>query len=197
MEGALERDDARALGPVREVIAPRHLDGALQRLRTELVKKTVSAKVAFRQPPRQPLSFRNPEQVGDVPELLRLRHSGHPPDRIGVAEHVDGDAGGEIEKTSPVRRDEPAASPLSNSRSMRGSSARTGVITERALPGAWRGCLSPFAGKACAVAEMPKAAPARSGPTVADSNDRAREVNIARMVKEFITSWGKRVACAI
>ena len=57
----------------------------------------------------EPLSLRNAEQVGDVPELLRLLAERLDEVRMRVTERVHRHAGREIEIALAVRRDEPSA----------------------------------------------------------------------------------------
>ena len=74
----------------------------------ELLKNTCRRR-SLAQPLGQPLAFRDAVQVGDVPELLGLLGQRLDQMRMGVAERVDRDAGGEIEVALAVGRDQPGA----------------------------------------------------------------------------------------
>ena len=98
VEGALEGDDAPALGvAVGEVVAPRQLDGALAGLRARIAEEHLVGEGRLAQPLGQPLLAGDAVEVGAVPERVRLL--GQRGDELGmrVAQRVDRDAAGEIE----------------------------------------------------------------------------------------------------
>ena len=121
VEGARAGDDARALRPPGVVmILARHLDHALDRLGARVaeedpVREAVRAE-ALGQAPR----LGDLVEIGDVPELLRLRGQGRDHVRMGMAQGVDRDAGREIEESSAVRRvEEGPLAPLEGERRTR------------------------------------------------------------------------------
>ena len=95
---ALEGDDPVAVGPAIDVmIAARRLDGAFQRLGARIAEKDAVGEGRLAQPAGQFLLVRDFVEVGDVPQLARLRRQRLDEVRMGMAERIDGDAGGEIE----------------------------------------------------------------------------------------------------
>ena len=105
VEGALEGDDAEALGrAVDEVIAARRLDGALHRLGAGIGEEDAVGEGRRDEPLAELPLAGDLEDVGDVPELLGLRLQRRDEVRMGVAEDVDGDAAHEIEVARAVRR---------------------------------------------------------------------------------------------
>ena len=122
VEGALEGDDAPALGlAVGEVIAPRQLDGALAGLRAGIAEEHLVGERHLAQPLGQPLLAGDAIEIGAVPQLLRLL--GERGDQLGmrVAQRIDGNAAGEIE-IALARRSRPARRP--RRARTRGSGAR-------------------------------------------------------------------------
>ena len=110
MESALERDDAVALGmAVHRLVFARGLDRALDRLGAGIAEEH-DIREAFRaQPLCDTLGFGNLEEIGDVPELLRLLGKRGDEMRVRMPQGVHGDAGGKIEIALTVRGDEPYA----------------------------------------------------------------------------------------
>ena len=76
VEGALEGDDAPALGmAVGEVVAPRQLDGALAGLGAGIAEEHLVGEGRLAQPLGQPLLAGDAVEVGAVPELARPARS--------------------------------------------------------------------------------------------------------------------------
>ena len=75
----------------------------------ELPKKTLSANVVAAKLLGERLLLRDPEEIGDVPELAGLLGQRLDQRRVGVAERIDGDAAGEIEHAAAVGGLEPHA----------------------------------------------------------------------------------------
>ena len=75
----------------------------------ELVKNTLSAKVAATSRSREAALAGDLVEVGDVPELAGLLGQRRDEMRVAVAERIDGDAGAEIEIALAVVGDQPAA----------------------------------------------------------------------------------------
>ena len=75
----------------------------------ELQKNTLSAKRVLDQPRGQTFGLRDAIQVGDVHHLGRLLGDRLGQMRMAVAERGGGDAGAEIEESSPVHRPQPGA----------------------------------------------------------------------------------------
>ena len=110
MKGALEGDDAVALGVAAHIlIAAGDLDGAFHRLGAGIAEEHEVGEGRGAQPLRQPLGLGNLEQVRDVPDLVGLRIERLDEARMRVAQRIDRDAGGEIEIALAVRRDQPNA----------------------------------------------------------------------------------------
>ena len=110
MEGALEGEDAIALRiAVHEVIAARHLDRALVRLEAGIGEEHPVREGGVDEALGQPLTFGDLEQVGGVPELLRLLDQGTDDVRMRMAAGIHRDAGAEIEPSLAASRDEPDA----------------------------------------------------------------------------------------
>jgi hypothetical protein len=110
VESALESDDAIALGmAARGVVFARGLDGAFHGFGAGIAEEHHVGKARLAQPPGYTLGLRNLVEVGDVPELLRLLGDGGDQMRMRVAERVDGDAGGKIQVTVAVCRNQPSA----------------------------------------------------------------------------------------
>ena len=110
VEGALEGDDAVALGLARRrLIFARHLDRAFERLGAGIREEHRVGKARLAQPIGQPLAFRNAVQIRDVPDLLGLLGERLDQMRMGMAERVDGDARGEIEVALAIGREQPSA----------------------------------------------------------------------------------------
>ncbi|MGY3619029.1 hypothetical protein ACVJGD_005225 [Bradyrhizobium sp. USDA 10063] len=110
VEGAVEGDDAIAFrAPLREVIVAHELDHALHRFSAGIAEEHEVRKTLLAQPRGQLLAVRALEQVRHVPELCRLFLQRLHQMRMGVAERVHRDAGGEIEIALALGRDQPAA----------------------------------------------------------------------------------------
>ena len=110
MERALEGHEPEALRMAADrVIFARHLDRAFHRLGAGIAEEHGVGEARRAQPRREPLGLRNAVKVRDVPDLLRLL--GHRGDkrRMGMAEHIDRHAGGEIEIARAVGRRQPGA----------------------------------------------------------------------------------------
>ena len=106
----LEGDDPKALGLAADrVILARGLDRAFECLGAGIGEEHQVGERRRAQPFGEPLSLRNAEQVGDVPELLRLLAERLDQMRMRVTERVHRHAGREIEIALAVRRDEPSA----------------------------------------------------------------------------------------
>ena len=104
MEGALEGDDAEALGMAgRRLVLAHDLDAALHRLGAGIAEKHGVGEGVGDQPLGQPVLPRDAEQVGGVPDLLRLLGQGLDQARVGVAQAGDRDAAGEVQITSARR----------------------------------------------------------------------------------------------
>ncbi len=143
VEGAFEGDDAVALRrAVRRMIFARHLDGAFHRLGAGIAEEDDVGKARVAQPRRYALGFRNLVEIGDVPQLLRLRGQRLDQMRMRMAERVDGDAGGKIEIAVAVGRRQPyALAPLESEVDARvsGQQMRCHGLNPSALRGNWRG----------------------------------------------------------
>ena len=110
VEGALEGDDAVALRlAAHRLVLARHLDRAFHRLGAGIGEEHHVGEARRAQPLGQPLGLGDAVEVGDVPELLGLLGERLDQVRMGVAERVDRDAGGEIEIALAVGRDQPRA----------------------------------------------------------------------------------------
>ena len=110
MEGALEGDDPVPLGLAQaEPVAPRHLDGAFQRLGTRVADEAGVGEGGGHEAVGQPLELGDADDVGDVPELLRLLlHRLHEV-RVGMAQQRHRDPARHVEPASPVAVEEPRA----------------------------------------------------------------------------------------
>ncbi len=112
MEGALDRQDAIALGmAVHIVVAPRRLDGAFVRLGARIGEKDAIGEARRDEPVGEPLLARDAEEVRGMPELAGLLGQGRDQGRIGMAERIDRDARREVEIGLAVRGIEPRALP--------------------------------------------------------------------------------------
>ncbi len=110
MEGALESDDAIALGPFADrLIFAGALDGAFHRFGARIAEERDVGEARRAEALRGALLFRNFIKVGDVPSLLRLFGKRSDKVRMRVAQRIDGNAGGEIEIALAVRGEEPYA----------------------------------------------------------------------------------------
>ena len=110
VERALEGHEPDALRmPAHRMIFARHLDRAFHRLGAGIAEEHGVGEACRAQPGGETLGLRNAVKVRDVPELLRLL--GHRGDkrRVGMAEHIDRDAGGEVEVARAVGRRQPRA----------------------------------------------------------------------------------------
>ncbi len=110
MERALEGDDADALGgAVDRVEFARGLDRALHRLGARIREEHVVGEALRAQPLRQPLAFRDAEQVGDMQQLGGLRGQRFHQPGMRMAERVHGDPRREVEIALARGRDQPGA----------------------------------------------------------------------------------------
>ena len=87
----------RSGAPFDVVIAPRRLDRALHRLGAGIGEEDAVGEGRGDKPLAKRALAGNLEDVGDVPELLRLRLQRRHDMRMRVAEHVDRDAAHEVE----------------------------------------------------------------------------------------------------
>ncbi len=98
VEGALKTDDVYAfVVTLGGVIFARQLQSAFDRFRAGIGEEHLISEGGRTQFAGQFSLPWNGEDVGDMPQLLRLRGHGLDQDRIGVAQAVDGDALHEIE----------------------------------------------------------------------------------------------------
>ncbi len=112
MEGALEGDEAVALGiAARRVIFPRHLDRAFQRFRTGIGEEHDIREGEFRQALREPLAFRNPVDIRDMPELAGLLGERVHEMRMRMARDIHRDARRKIQEASTIGRSQPRPVP--------------------------------------------------------------------------------------
>ena len=110
VEGALEGDDAEALGrAIHIVIAARRLDRAFHRLGAGIGEEYAVGEARRDELLRRAALAGNLEDVGDVPELLGLRLQRGDQVRMRMAEHVDRDAAHEVEIAPAVGGEEPRA----------------------------------------------------------------------------------------
>ena len=110
VERAFEGDDAVAFRlAVRPVILAGDLDAELVRLGAGIIEKDEVGEGRRAQALGEPLALGNAEQVGDVPQLLRLRGDRLDELRVGMAERIHGDAAGEVEIALAVGRRQPSA----------------------------------------------------------------------------------------
>ena len=97
-----EGDDARALGMAAdELIAPRRLDGALDRFGAGIAEEDLVGEGLAHELGGERLLLGNAVEVGDVPELAGLLGQRLDQRRMGVAQRIDGDAAREIEQLRP------------------------------------------------------------------------------------------------
>jgi hypothetical protein len=87
---------------VVEVVAAGDLGGAFQGLHAGIAEEHRVGERTGHQPVGQPFLLRNPVQVGDVHDLGGLLADRLDQMRMGVAERVGGDSGGEIQVSSAV-----------------------------------------------------------------------------------------------
>ena len=110
VEGALEGDDPIAFRcAVRRVVFARHLDGAFHRFGAGIAEEDDVGEARVAQPLRNAFGLGHLIEIGDVPELLRLRGQRGDHARMRVPQRIDGDPGGEVEIALAVGRDEPNA----------------------------------------------------------------------------------------
>src|SRR5262249_43129084 len=110
VESALERNDAEPLGPALDrVVLARSLDGAFERLGAGIAEEHQIREGRGAQSLCEPLALRNAEQIGDVPDLLRLLAEHLDEMRMRVTERAHRDAGGEIQIALPIGRRQPSA----------------------------------------------------------------------------------------
>ena len=110
VEGAFIGDDVDALRMAgHRLIFARGLDRAFHRLGAGIAEEHQVREACRAQPLGEPLRFRNPEQVGDVPDLLGLLGQRLDQHRMGVPEHIDRNARAEVEIALAVGRGQPGA----------------------------------------------------------------------------------------
>ncbi len=128
VKGALEGDDAVALGPAVHIVeAARRLDRAFERLGTGIGEEHLVGEGRRGEPLAEPRLTGDLVEIGDVPQPGGLLGQRSDQMRMAVAERVDGDAAGEIQITLAVGGDQPAAfAALERQRR-----ARKGVIQRR------------------------------------------------------------------
>src|SRR6516165_7103862 len=98
VKGALEGDDAPALGPPGGVmVTARELDCALARLGARVAEERPVGEGRGAQPVGQPLLAGDAVEVGTVPKLAGLLGQGRHQPRMGMTEGVDGNAARKIE----------------------------------------------------------------------------------------------------
>ncbi len=108
VKAALEGDDAVALGlAAAKVEAPRHLDAGFHRLGAGIAHEHGLGEGMRHQPVGEALQLLDAEEVGDMPEPGRLLLQRLDQMRVAMAERVDRDAAGEIEKAAAVARVQP------------------------------------------------------------------------------------------
>ena len=95
--------------PETIVIAPRGLDGGFARLGAGIAEEHLVGERRGDEPLGQPLLPLDAIEVGRVPELAGLLGQRRDEARMRVPQHVDGDAGGEIEVAVAGGRDQPRA----------------------------------------------------------------------------------------
>ncbi len=107
VEGLSAADDAEAVRIAGDVVILAHqLDAAFHRLGAGIAEEHRIGEGMLDQPFGQTLAFGNAEQVGDVPELLRLRLERRHQMRVGMAQRGHRDAAAEVEIASPVAGEE-------------------------------------------------------------------------------------------
>ncbi len=107
MERAVAGDDAVFLGAAGlVVIFAHHLDGAFERLGAGIAEEHRVGEGVGDQAVGEALLAGDVEEVRGVPERLDLLAQRGDEMRVGMAEHGDGDAGGEIEIFPPVAGEE-------------------------------------------------------------------------------------------
>ncbi len=107
VERAGERDDLVALRlALGEVIVPRGLDGALDRLSARVGEEHRVRESRIDQALTEPFLLGDREDVGGVPYLFGRLLQRLDQMRVGVTERIDRDAGVEIEISGSVLRDE-------------------------------------------------------------------------------------------
>ena len=110
MERAFEADDFVAFRmPVGEHRPAHHFDHAFVGLSPRIAEEHRVGKGRRHQPLRQHFRLRNAVQIGDVHHLVRLRRNRVGEALMAMADGGGGDAGAEIEVTSPVGRPQPGA----------------------------------------------------------------------------------------
>ena len=103
MEGALEGDQPIALGmAVMGMVLAHRLDAALDRLGARIAEEDRVSEAVLGEAPRQSLAFGNAEDVGDVPQLLRLLGQRGDQPGMRMAQRGDGDAAHEVQVASAV-----------------------------------------------------------------------------------------------
>src|SRR5262249_12747394 len=110
MERALESDDAVALRvAARRLVLTRHLYGALHRFGARIGEEDELRKARRAQALGKLFAVRHLEEIGDVPDALRLLGQRRNKMRMGVAERVDRNAGSEIEIARSISCGQPSA----------------------------------------------------------------------------------------
>src|SRR5215470_6311767 len=110
MKGALERDDAIALGlTIRRVELARGLDRALHGLSAGIAEEYEVGEARRAQPRRQAFRLRDAIEIGDVDQLAGLLADRSRELRMAVAKRVHRHAGGEVEIALAIGGREPNA----------------------------------------------------------------------------------------
>ena len=79
------------------MIFTRHFNRTFQRLRTRIGEKHLIGKGGIDKALRQPLTFRNGEQIGDMPDPGRLVLQGVHQMGMGMAKRIDRDTAAKVE----------------------------------------------------------------------------------------------------
>jgi hypothetical protein len=86
------------------LVLANELDAALDGFRAGIAEEHRVGERQIDQPLGQLLAVAHPIEVGGVPERGSLLGQGLDQSRVAVAQRVHGDAGREVDETSPVRR---------------------------------------------------------------------------------------------
>ena len=112
VESALEGEDVVLAGvTLGKVVAPGRLDRAFQRLGARIGEEHLVGEGRLRQPAAEAFLAGDLVEVRQVPDLLGLVLQRGDEMGMGVAQRIDGDAGGEIEISLAILGDEPHALP--------------------------------------------------------------------------------------
>ena len=110
VERAFEGENAVALGiAAMAMIFPRHLDGCLHRLRAGVGEEHLVGECRAAKPFGKPFLARHAIKIRSVPELARLLGQRRNEMRMGMAQDVNGHAGGEVEIAVAGSCEEPRA----------------------------------------------------------------------------------------